>query len=109
MKKREIIIILIIAVIGIGFFVYTRISSPSGHVVVYYHKKKVETIDTDVDKTYTFKGDVGTFHLQVKNGRYRAYDVDCPNQICVHTGWVKAGEEKSIVCAPNGISVVYET
>ena len=111
MKKKEflVIIVLVIAMIC-GYMGYQLMHrAPVTQVVVYHHKKKIATIDLTKNHIYTFKGDIGTFHLQVKDHRYRAIDVDCPNQICVHTGWVKLGDEQFIVCAPNGLTVTQET
>lgn len=107
MKKREIVIVFAIIALALSSHLLKPKRS-NGMIVVYYHKKVLKKIAPEASGTYTFHGDKGVFHLQVKKGRYRAIDVDCPNQICVHTSWVKAGEEKSIICAPNAISVVYE-
>lgn len=111
MKKTErLIMILMVLFAAIVFVIYRLYRRTDSLIVnVYHHKTCLQTIDLSQDHRYTFKGDQGTFHLEVANGRYRAIDVDCPNQICVHTGWVKLGDEKAIICAPNGISVVQET
>lgn len=109
MKKKEIIILIVIIVTGIIAYVLLKPSKPATAIKVYHHKEVIATVDPTVNKTYAYKGDQGTFHLEVRNGCYRAIRVDCPNQICVHAGWVKVGEEKDIVCAPNGISVVQES
>ena len=108
MKKRELIIVLCLLVIGAGFYFYQK-STKREELVVYHHKKMIAHIDLSKNARYAYQGDVGTFHLEVKDGRARAYDVDCPNQICVHTAWIKRDDGKSIVCAPNGISVSFET
>lgn len=108
MKRKEIFIIICLLFIGVGLYFYQK-SSKHEELVVYHHKKIIDHIDLSKNARYTYHGDVGVFHLEVKNGKARAYDVDCPNQICVHTGWIKYEDGKSIVCAPNGISVSFET
>ena len=68
--------------------------------------------DVNVDNTYEFTGDYGKMHLEVKDGAYRVYDVECPNQICVNMGWLEEGDIFSkigISCIPNNIWVVVES
>ena len=60
------------------------------------------------DNYYTFKGNYGTFNLEVKDGKVRAVDVECPNQICVHTGWISSDNPVPIICLPNGIVVTID-
>ncbi|HXX65460.1 MAG TPA: Gx transporter family protein [Bacteroidota bacterium] len=45
-------------------------------------------------------GAKGDLHVEVRQGRVRIVDAECPNQICVRTGWrMRQGEV--IVCVPN--------
>lgn len=108
MHKKEIGIIGMILIILIGLWL-SRPRRTDLEIHVYRKHTMIAAIDLHQNRTYTFKGAVGLFHLEVKEGRYRAIDVDCPNQICVHTGWVKMGDETPIICAPNGITVVQES
>lgn len=42
--------------------------------------------------------------LEVKDGQIRVKSSDCPEQICVHTGWIsKKGQ--ILVCAPNHVLI----
>ena len=41
-------------------------------------------------------------NVEVKDGRWRAVDVECPTQECVHVGWVDVDHYWPIVCLPNG-------
>lgn len=110
MKKKEIAVVAVILIAALTlWFVLRPASSSNLEVHVYLHDELVDTVDLTTDKTYTYEGDTGTFHLEVKDGKYRAVDVDCPNQICVNVGWVSPEDETSIICAPNGITVVAES
>ena len=62
-------------------------------------------VPLDNDAYYTLQGKNGVFHLEVKDGSYRAHDVDCPNHDCEETGWVDPGNYRPIICLPNGIIV----
>ncbi|HUI63546.1 MAG TPA: Gx transporter family protein [Bacteroidota bacterium] len=52
------------------------------------------------DAQLRVRGAKGDLHIEVRQGRVRVVDADCPNQICVRTGWrMRQGEV--IVCVPN--------
>lgn len=108
MKKKDIIFIIgLCVVIGVIYFVYQMTQKEKGGTIqVYYHNEVIETIDISKDEIYTFNGDYGVFHLEVKDHQYHAIDVECPNHDCEKVGWVKEGSTKSIICVPNDIYVV---
>ncbi len=56
------------------------------------------------DKVFTVKGKIGFLKIQIKNREVRVLEADCPNKICVKTGWIKNGNEY-IACVPNGILI----
>lgn len=106
MKKKDMIVIVILCIIiGIGYFVYMMTQGEKEIVEVFYKDKAIATIDINVNKTYTYKGDYGNFSLEVKDQKYHAVNVDCPNHDCEKIGWVKEGESKNIICVPNQIYV----
>lgn len=43
--------------------------------------------------------------VEIKDGRVRVKEADCPNQICVHTGWLSKPGQISF-CAPNNLKVI---
>jgi hypothetical protein len=43
--------------------------------------------------------------VEIKDGRVRVKEADCPNQICVKTGWLSKPGQISF-CAPNKVKVV---
>ena len=50
-------------------------------------------------------------HLEVKDGSFRVYDVECPNQTCVGMGWIHKDDlfaSIGIVCIPNQMIILYE-
>ena len=111
MKKIEkIIILLILIVFGSLFFIIRINREENVNVVVKDSNDNVLlTFNIYEDNYYELKGKYGLFHIEVKDGKCRAIDVDCPNQICVNTGWISADNPLPIVCLPNGIVVqIYE-
>lgn len=51
--------------------------------------------------TYTDEG--VTYTVEVQPGRIRMVEIDCPDGICVKTGWVDGGTP--IVCLPNRLII----
>lgn len=49
-------------------------------------------------------GPLGESHIQVRDGQVRFSASPCPNQQCVHTGWLSQGGEVA-VCLPNRVSL----
>ena len=41
---------------------------------------------------------------EIRGGEIRMTEADCPDQICVHTGWIDQ-EHDMIVCMPNKVVV----
>lgn len=107
MKKKDIIFIcMLFIVLVIGYLIFTMTQPKKEVIEVYYHNQVIDTIDITKDKTYTYQGDYGKFHLEVKDGRYHAISVECPNHDCEKIGWVQEGSSQSIICVPNQIYVM---
>lgn len=107
MKKKDLIFIICLCVVlGIGYIVFEFTQGKKDTVEVHYQNDIIETIDISVDKTYTFEGTYGKFSLEVKDRKYHAVNVECPNHDCEKIGWVKEGSSKPITCVPNEIFVI---
>lgn len=44
--------------------------------------------------------------IEIKDGKIRVSHADCPDKICVNTGWLSAGIP--IVCLPNRLVIEFE-
>lgn len=115
MKKKDWIVILIILGLAAGIFAALKISDSMnkkqefGKVI--YNNQVLFYFDVNKNDTYEFEGAYGHMHLEVKDGSFRVYDVECPNQTCVGMGWIHKDDlfaSIGIVCIPNQIIVVYE-
>ena len=63
-----------------------------------------EQISLHLDRTVTVAGKLGDSVLEVRDGRIRFLSSPCPNQICVHAGWLaNAGDVAA--CLPNQVSL----
>ena len=66
--------------------------------------KKTYEMPLDQDTITTVTTELGANVIEVKDGRVRAKEADCPNQDCVHQGWIsKPGQQ--IVCLPHKLTV----
>lgn len=55
-------------------------------------------------ETFTVEGPAGTNIIEVEPGRIRVQSADCPDQVCVHQGWIEDGITP-IVCLPNRLVI----
>ncbi len=117
MKKKEIIILAVIALIAVVAIValnvpknVSKTSETKGVMVAIYHRNKiVQEFDSGIDAVYTIEGDYGTLDVEVKDGKWRVTNEECPNHICAEMGWIGEGEYLPITCLPNNVVVVEET
>jgi hypothetical protein len=69
---------------------------------VLWNDNLIETVPLSADGVLRLR-DVG-MTLEVKDGRIRVLESDCPHQVCVETGWIgRSGE--IIACVPNRVVV----
>ena len=110
MKKIEKIVILFILFISIGLFFINYFNSKDrlNVIVKNGHDDILLSFNIYEDNYYTLDGEYGKFNLEVKDGKVRAIDVECPNQICVHTGWISINNPVAIICLPNNIVVMID-
>jgi hypothetical protein len=112
MKRNDIIlpVILLLAAAGlVGFRWYQ--SKPQSLVgVITQNNKIIDTIDLNqVAKSREIKIG-GKYHdiIVVEKGRIRFQKADCPDKICVNTGWLKKPGDTA-VCLPNRVVVKIES
>lgn len=108
-KIAAMIILGLILVSVIGFFVYKQYSKGSHHIAVIKQDGKViKTIDLDEVKEKTeikipYKDkDYNT--IEVEPGRIRFIDADCPDKVCVKTGWISEPGQTA-VCLPHKLMI----
>lgn len=113
MKKKDLFFIIALTIVlGVGYYFYNASMHSDPHkqtktmVEIYYKKDKIESVDISIDKIYTFQGSYGKFSLEVKDRKYHAINVECPNHDCEKMGWMKEGSSKPITCVPNEIYVI---
>ncbi|MEN6386119.1 MAG: NusG domain II-containing protein [Veillonellales bacterium] len=116
MKKYSTVVIagIVIAVAILGFaglkFFQAHNNSDHMRAVIKQDDKIVERIDLDsVVEPRRIDISSGTHHniIRVEKGRIRFETADCPDQICVNTGWL-TNKGNLAVCMPNKVLIYIE-
>ena len=108
-RKLNIVLVAAIAIVAIASFVAVKLmglgsDTQGATAVITDADKKTYEMPLNKDVIITVTTDLGTNVIEVKDGRVRAEEADCPNQDCVHQGWIgKPGQQ--IVCLPHKLTV----
>lgn len=106
--KNWIAIILLLLVVCTVASVMLYSSAPETSVVeILQDGRIIKTIDlAQVDEPYSFvvETDSGSNTLLVEPGRICISEANCPDQICVHQGWLK-DSVAPIVCLPHHLVI----
>jgi hypothetical protein len=108
-KIAAIIIVGLIIISAIGTFAYKQYSKGSHHIAeIKQDGKVIKTIDlnevkekTEIKIPYKDK-DFNT--IEVEPGRIRFVDADCPDKICIKTGWLSEPGQTA-VCLPHKLMI----
>lgn len=114
LKKGDLIVgsIVLLLIIGsyTGVKIYNSLLSGNGKIaVIRQNNVIIKSIDLDKVKSPEKVEVNGDFHdtILVENGRIRFEEANCPDLICVKTGWInKTGQ--MAVCLPNKVSIKIE-
>jgi hypothetical protein len=88
---------------AIAFFPFMRSNAPAT-AVVYRDNARIAEYPLSETKEFSIAGAQGQMALDIDKGGIRVYAAHCPNQICVHTGFIKQPGQQ-IICVPNHVIV----
>lgn len=108
-KKLNLILAVVIAAIACAGLLATRLmgantDADTATVVIRDGAQNVYELPLSQDATKTVTTDLGTNVIEIKDGRVHVEEADCPNQDCVHQGWIDAAGQQ-IVCLPHKLTV----
>ena len=121
MKKKEVLIIAVIALLSLGAILFMKLkprSTPEvsqdlpaekaeGDWIAVVHRNKVILwFDSGVDADYTVYGNVGHMHIEVRDRSWHVADVDCYDYTCKNMGWMSADALLPIICLPNDLVII---
>ena len=108
-KRLNLILVLAIAAIACVGLLATRLmgantNADTATVVIRDGEQNVYELPLSQNTTKGVTTDLGTNLIEIKDGRVHVEEADCPNQDCVHQGWIDAAGEQ-IVCLPHKLTV----
>lgn len=112
-NRLNLVLIVLIAVLCAGAFVATRVlaggqsAATGAQAVIRDADGGEQRMALAEDGELTVTSSAGTNVVQVKDGRVRVLEADCPNQDCVNQGWVDDASQQ-IVCLPHKLYVSIE-
>ncbi len=122
MKKKEIVILAVIAVLSLAALAIIRFmpkkstpassdTMPEGEakgiwVAAVNRGKAILYFDSGVDAEYTITGNVGDMTIEVADGMWHVKEVECYDYTCKNMGWASQDSLLPIICLPNDIVIV---
>jgi hypothetical protein len=108
--QSEILLIAVILLFSIAAILWnwsgdSRNDKDGGMVAVHLQGKALERVSLEKDTIVVLPN--GEMKIEVKDSRVRVASSNCPNQLCVNTGWIKTAGE-IIVCVPNKVLIEIE-
>ena len=101
--KRDIVLILALAVIGVTLLLATQSGGrPGAYAVVEFDGSEIARYPLASDGVFVLNG--GTNTLEILGGKARMIEAECPDKLCVKMGWIKYSGQ-SLVCLPEHIVV----
>lgn len=58
------------------------------------------------DRTFVIPYGNSSNTIEIRDGRIRVSEAECPDQVCVHTGWLSSSAIP-IVCLPNHLVITF--
>ena len=125
MKKKEWLIIILLAVLALGWIGFRRlgntgsaISNPDAGVevpdkeakgdwiAVVHRNRIILCFDSGVDAEYTVEGNVGEMIIEVKDRKWHVREVECYDYTCKNMGWADRDYLFPIICLPNDLVII---
>ena len=103
--KGDLLLIAIILIVSLGISLHLFSSKDNPTVAeLYINNKLAKVIPLSQEGYFKYKYDNVSFSVDVKEGRVRISESNCPRKVCVHQGWISHSGE-SIICVPNKVVV----
>lgn len=103
-KKSDLLVMLGVVAVAAACLLIARLSAPPGAVCrVLYDGGEVKTVSLAENGVFRV-AEAPLMEFEVRDGRIAAVHSDCPDKVCVRTGFIGASGQK-IVCLPNRIVV----
>ena len=99
-SRADIILFVLLLLIAAGGIIFMSGGGEGQTAIIRQDGKIVMELPLNVDRTVQVAGTI----IEVKDGAIRFEESDCPNQECVHAGWLKSPGHTA-ACLPNRVSI----
>lgn len=105
MKRTDLIVIAVfLALAGIAYGILNINKTDGKTADIYVKGEYYDTVSLDKDTVY-IPADVPSVKIEVRGGKIGFIESDCPDKICIHTGFLSTAGQTA-VCLPNAVSVI---
>jgi hypothetical protein len=105
LTAADILLVILLAGATVASFAAVRFSTAEGSTVLIQREDTtLYKLDLHEPRTVNVEGSVGMVTVEIRDGSVAVTHADCPNHICVRTGW-RSHAGALIVCAPNRVLV----
>lgn len=104
-KKRDIVLAIALLIAGAAGVFIVKYGLKQGNTAdIYIDDRLVQTVDLSVDDVYTFRTDMGSNTVEVRDGAVSMKSADCPDKVCVRMG-AKDKNGETITCLPHKLVI----
>ncbi len=107
LKKGDLLLIaLLIAAAAAIWGVFAAQQTDSVYGEIWQDGERIHLIklSENYEKTITVQGKNYTDTIEISDGKMRFISADCPDKVCVHTGWISKSGQLA-VCIPNRVMI----
>lgn len=104
-KKRDIVLAIALLIAGAAGVFIVKYGLKQGNTAdIYIDDRLAQTVDLSVDDVYTFRTDMGSNTVEVRDGAVSMKSADCPDKVCVRMG-AKDKNGETITCLPHKLVI----
>ena len=94
-----------LVLISAAWLLFMRLAPRGARALIWVNGKVERTVSLKKEQEFTLTTPEGhTLSFEVKEGRIRFVSSDCPDKICVNTGFIGTPAQTA-VCMPNRVSI----
>jgi len=99
-SKADVVLFILLLLIAAGGIVLMSAGGEGQTAIIRQDGKIVMELPLNADRTVQVAGTT----IEVRDGAIAFVEADCPNQECVHTGWLSSPGQTA-ACLPNRVSI----
>lgn len=97
-------LIIFILILSSGSMLILPRIIPRGSYVLVETAEEVNRFSLNDSHTVIIKGKLGNLEMEIKSKKVRIREANCPDKICVRTGWISRTGQ-TIICVPNQVII----